>query len=108
MARPCFCLGKGAQCLALISKLHPKPSILKHQPNPTAQQHIEDLQVVRVAETRCKSCSFKVVYFTSESLPGEEVYCNLQYCKVEEEGSAEDIFDNDESGSGGAVENQEG
>ncbi len=49
-----------------------------------------------------------MVFFTSKSLPGKEVYCALQYCKEDEEGPAEDIFDNDESGSGGAVENQEG
>ncbi len=108
MARQRRCLGKGAQCLAHISKLHPKPSILKHQPNPTAQQHIKDLQVVREAETRNGSCSFKAVYFTSQLLPGKEVYCALRYCKVEEDGKDEDIFDNDESGSGDAVENQEG
>ncbi len=108
MACQHLCLVKGAQFLALISKLHPKPSILKHQPNPTAQQCIEDLQAVTVDETRCGSCLFKAVYFTSESLPGEEVYCALKYCKVKEEGPAEDIYDNDESGSEDAVENQEG
>jgi len=93
-----LCLGTGAQCSALVSKLHPKPAILRNIINPTAQQRVSDLSAVRVADITRGVCSYRAVFFTYPSIPGEEVHCAIRFCKVEEEGAVEGRFSNEELG----------
>jgi hypothetical protein len=74
--------GEGAQCSVLISCLHPKDRINKHIVNWTAVDRLHDLIAIRKENTTRRGRTYPAIFFTSESLPGEEVYCAVRYVKV--------------------------
>ncbi len=82
----------------LVSKFHPNPAVLCHIINPTAQQCVDNLSAPHVADVTHSICSYCAVFFTSLSIPGEEVHCAICFCKVEEEGAVEGRFSDEELG----------
>ncbi len=93
MAKSCqkkHCLGAGAKCWVLFDKLHPKPSLLAHCPNPEPQKKVDSLVATRMDTVTRQGQT--AIFFVSKEFPDEELYCALQYCHVIEQGPQDDLF----------------
>ena len=68
---------EGARCSVLISRLHP---------NKANDQRLTDLKAVRVARTSRRGHVYNALFFTSESVPGVELFCASRYAVVVKKG----------------------
>ncbi len=88
-------LGAQAKCSVLLSKLHPSAVVDAHFPNLESQKCLKDLIAVRIDDATHGGCTMKSVFFTSPSIPNEELYCSKKFCIILREGPADFLFEDE-------------
>ncbi len=99
MARSCQSkkrLGRDAKCSVLLSRLRPSAVVNAKFPNRHSQKRLKDLVCIKIEDATHGGHTTKSVFFSSPSIPDEELYCSRKFCVVLEEGPSKDFFDEED------------
>ena len=91
-------LGTGAKCTVLKKKLKPSITIAAKYPNFTANERLQELEVVRLDYKRVSKERKLVVILKHDVFQDEEIYAVPYFVHVDEEGPEEGFFAIDEKG----------
>ena len=76
----------------LISKIHPGDVVASKFPTPGHRERLEDLIVIKEDEIIRNGKRVKMVFFASDTFPGEELHASRTFLKVTQEGDPTQFF----------------
>jgi hypothetical protein len=85
-------LGIGAECKVLLKFLHPRKLINDLVINPTSNQRLERLLVIRQEQKTVNRKEQLCVVFRHDSCEGKELYVVAKYALITLEGAQEHFF----------------
>ena len=77
----------------LLKKLLPYTVVGAHLPNTLPTQRLENLRVTHQSQVTRRVLSYKSVFFSSTTVPGETFHCSNSFAVIRKEGPAEGLFD---------------
>lgn len=86
--------GVGTKCSVLLKRLHPKNIVAAAFPVQSATDRLGDLIVTHEGPLTKRGVTKHVVFFTSPTFPGEQLYVSRSLLKVTREGDPTKFFSN--------------
>ena len=66
-----------------------------HLPNALLMQQLENLRVTQQSQVTCHGFSYTTVFFAYATVPRETFHCYKRFAVVQEDGTAEGLFEKD-------------
>ena len=88
-------LGQGAQYSVLLKNLRPSTVVSGHLPNVLPTQRLDDIGVSHQSQVTCRGLSYKAVFFSFATIPGETLHCAKSFVFLREDGLVEGLFEKD-------------
>ena len=86
-------MSQRAHFYVILKKLHPSASVSAHFPNALPTQRLGNLRVTHQAQVTRRGLSYKVVFFSSVTIPRDTFNCENCLELVWDEGKSEGLFD---------------
>jgi hypothetical protein len=93
-------LGIGATCSVGVRYLHPKRLLKERFSSTTPKQRISGLLSLRKESKKLNGKNQCCIVFRHDYYPNIELFCQERWCKVDQEGPENSLFDSSEEGDG--------
>ena len=88
-----LCLGDGARCSVLLSKLRPSARVAEAFPNSESTQRLDDLVALRRQCVTRRGLTYDAIFFSSASIPDIELSSARRFVIVVEQGPDEGLWE---------------